>query len=98
MMVTCGAQETAVPELLLHSFVSGVGFSSDRGGPSEVASGFHCGRRGRMAAPRASLSSFYCLSCPGMSFLASAPDSGAIPGVLGTLKHLSWHTVLSFDA
>lgn len=87
-----------MPGSLLHSSVSGVGFSSDHGGPSEVASGFHCGRRGRMAAHRASLSSFYCLRCPGMSFLASAPGSGAIPGVLGTLKHLSWHTVLSFGA
>lgn len=77
-MATCGAQEAAVPGTLKHSLISGVGFISDHGGPSEVASGFHCGRRERMAAQRASLSSFYCLWSPDMSFLASASGSRAI--------------------
>lgn len=38
MTVTCGAQEAAIPGTLLHSLVSGVGFSSDRRSTSEVAS------------------------------------------------------------
>lgn len=49
-----------------------------------------------MSAQRTSLNLFYCFV---MSWYV-LPDlcCGAIPGVLGTLKCLSWHRMLSFGA